>query len=149
AAMPRLHKAELIEGVVYVPSPVRARQHGDPLACVVTWLGVYQAATPGVRASDSATVRLDLDNEPQPDPLLRLEAGGRSRIDAEGSREGAPERAADGTASTASYDLHDKLPAERRNGVREYVVWRTEDGALDWFVERGGRYERLTPGGDG
>jgi hypothetical protein len=30
-AMPHLKKAELIEGVVYVPSPVRHRQHGAPL----------------------------------------------------------------------------------------------------------------------
>ena len=149
AAMPRLRKAELIEGVVYVPSPVRARQHGDPHADLMGWLVVYQAATPGVRASLNATVRLDLDNEPQPDALLRLEVGGRSRIDADGYLEGAPELAAEVTASTASYDLHDKLLAYRRNGVREYLVWRTEDGALDWFVERGGRYERLAPGEDG
>ena len=147
-AMPRLHKAELIEGVVYVPSPVRASQHGDPHAALVTWLGVYQAATPGVRASDNATVRLDLDNEPQPDASLRLEAGGRSRVDADGYLEGAPELVAEITASTASYDLHDKLDAYRRNGVREYVVWRVADGALDWLVERGGRYEPLTAGDD-
>ena len=31
-AMPELKKAELIEGVVYMPSPVRLRRHGRPHA---------------------------------------------------------------------------------------------------------------------
>ena len=149
AAMPGLKKAELIEGVVYVPSPVRARQHGTPDAWLSCWLGVYRAATPGVEVAGNATVRLDLDNEPQPDQLLFVESGGASRVDADGYLEGPPELVAEVTASTASYDLHDKLRAYRRNGVREYVVWRTEDGELDWFVLRGGRYERLAPDHDG
>jgi hypothetical protein len=63
--------------------------------------------------------------------------------------EGAPELVVEVAASTASYDLHDKLNAYRRNGVREYIVWRVGDGEVDWFVLRGGRYERLSPGGDG
>ena len=33
-AMPHLKKAELIEGVVYVPSPVRYRHHGAPLSLI-------------------------------------------------------------------------------------------------------------------
>src|SRR5436189_3882496 len=70
-AMPHLKKAELIEGVVYVPSPVRIDAHAEPHGLVVTWLGVYRAATPGVQFGDNPTVRLDLDNEPQPDALLR------------------------------------------------------------------------------
>src|SRR2546421_625978 len=69
-AMPELKKAELIEGVVYVPSPVRHEQHGGPQFALSTWLGHYQAFTPGVRGSDNATVRLDLNNEPQPDEVL-------------------------------------------------------------------------------
>jgi len=80
--MPNLKKAELIEGVVYVPSPLRYRQHGLPHSYLMGWLTLYAAATPGVEVADNATIRLDLDNEPQPDGLLRLEesAGGRSRI---------------------------------------------------------------------
>src|SRR5207302_3112701 len=46
-------------------------------------------------------------------------------------------------ASSASYDLHVKLDAYRRNEVREYVVWRVLDQAVDWFVLREGRYELL------
>jgi Uma2 family endonuclease len=48
--------------------------------------------------------------------------------------EGAPELVVEVTASRASYDLHDKLEAYRRNGVREYLVWRVDDRAVDWFV---------------
>lgn len=150
-AMPGLKKAELIEGVVYMPSPVRCGAHGDPHALLVVWLGHYWVATPAVQVLVETTVRLDLDNEPQPDAMLRIRpaAGGQSRTSADDYVEGAPELAAEVTASTASYDLHDKLRAYRRNGVREYVVWRTLDQALDWFALRGGRYEPLVPDADG
>ena len=63
-AMPEVKKAELIEGVVYMSSPVRAKQHGQPHIFLATWLGTYQALTPLTFAADNATVRLDLDNEP-------------------------------------------------------------------------------------
>lgn len=63
-AAPQIKKAELIEGVVYVASPLRHEQHGRPQSRVMTWLGVYQALTPGVDLSDAPTVRLDPDNEP-------------------------------------------------------------------------------------
>jgi Uma2 family endonuclease len=144
-AMPRLKKAELIEGVVYVGSPVRITHHGRPHLNIAGWLSVYVAATPGADAADNTTVRLDLENEPQPDALLRLEPehGGQSRISEDGYVEGAPELALEVAASSASYDLHDKLRAYRRNGVQEYVVWRVLDRSLDWFVLREGEYARL------
>ena len=94
AAMPHLKKAELIEGVVYVPSPVRHRHHGAPHAHLIGWLGQYAAGTPGVEVSDNSTVRLDLDNEPQPDALLLIDpaCGGQTRFSTddyiEGSRTG-------------------------------------------------------------
>jgi Uma2 family endonuclease len=95
-------------------------------------------------------VRLDLDNEPQPDALLRIEhaCGGQARVDADGYLEGAPELLFEVAASSASYDLHSKPHAYRRNGAREYVVWRVLDGAVDWFVRRGGAFE-LLPAADG
>lgn len=143
-AMPDVNKAELIEGVVYMPSPVSGRDHAAPHSNLITWLGVYQSQTPGVQAYDNATLRLDVDNEPQPDAFLRIhsEYGGQSRM-VSGYVEGAPELVAEVAASSASYDLHDKLNAYRRNGVCEYVVWRVWDRAVDWFVFREGRYERL------
>jgi Uma2 family endonuclease len=144
-AMPHLKKAELIEGVVYVPSPVRHRYHGHQHTHLVSWLGYYEAHTPGVEASDNVTVRLDLDNEPQPDALLFLDpaCGGHVLLDAEGYIEGAPELVAEVASSSASYDLHTKLRVYRRNGVREYIVWRVLDQELDWFVLRAEQYERL------
>jgi Uma2 family endonuclease len=145
--MPHLKKAELIEGVVYVPSPARHRKHGKPHLHLVAWLGAYEAATPGVDGADNGTVRLDPDNEPQPDAFLLIDParGGQARIGEEDYVEGAPELVAEVAASSASYDLHEKLRAYRRNGVREYVVVRVLDHAVDWFRLRGKRYQRAAP----
>lgn len=144
AAMPHLKKAELIEGVVYMPSPVRHEGHGRQHSDLNGWLVVYRASTPGVEVSDNSTVRLDLDNEPQPDLLLRMSVEGQSRID-DGYIDGAPELVAEVASSSTAYDLHQKLNTYRRHGVREYIVWQTLDNIIDWFVLREGRYERLSP----
>jgi Uma2 family endonuclease len=150
-AMPRLKKAELIEGVVYMPSPVRYRRHGRPHAHLLGWLITYEAATPGVEGADNCTARLDLANEPQPDLLLLIDParGGQARISADDYIEGAPELVAEVAASSASYDLHTKLEVYRRNGAREYLVWRVQERLIDWFVLREGRYQPLAPGADG
>src|SRR6266404_2316527 len=58
--MPEVRKAELIEGTVYMPSPVRVRKHGIPHNQLGTWLGHYVSETPGVECCDNSTVRLDL-----------------------------------------------------------------------------------------
>ena len=144
ALRPDLKKAQLIEGVVYMPSPVSVA-HAGPHAMIQTVLLVYAASTPGVHGYDNATLRLDLDNEPQPDVLLRLtpEAGGRCRVSADDYLEGAPELVVEVAASSASIDLHDKLRAYRRNGVQEYVVWRTHDRRIDWFELTDGEYRPL------
>ncbi|MBK8977358.1 MAG: Uma2 family endonuclease, partial [Planctomycetes bacterium] len=62
---------------------------------------------------------------------------------------GPPELVAEIAASSASYDLHEKLRLYERYGVREYLVWRTLDAAVDWFLLRDGRYQRLAPDGHG
>jgi Uma2 family endonuclease len=136
-AMPRLKKAELIEGVVYMPSHAK-NSHGEPHSHMVTWLGVYAAAAPGVRTSDNATVRLDGDNEPQPDVQLRNDAacGGQSDLRPDDYAEGAPELIVETAGSSASYDLHDKPAAYRRNGVREYLVWRVHERGSDCYLSR-------------
>jgi Uma2 family endonuclease len=146
-AMPGLKKAELIEGVVYMPSPVRIRRHGQPHAQVITWLGTYQAATPGLLFADNASSRLDLDNEPQPDGLLMIDParGGQARISADDYVEGAPELVVEVASSSASYDLHTKLQVYRRNAVREYVVWRVLDRQVVWFALREGQFEPRAP----
>lgn len=146
-ALADLKKAELIEGVVHMPSPVRAESHAQPNSVVCAWLTMYRAHTPHTSALDNATVRLDLDNEPQPDALLRIDAaaGGQSRLSADDYVEGAPELVVEIAASSASYDLHAKKNVYRRNGVLEYVVWRVLDDAIDWFVLEDGEYGRLAP----
>jgi len=150
-AMPYLKKAELIEGVVYVPSPVRYRQHSSPHAHLIGWLFQYAANTPGVEVGANGSVRLDLDNEPQPDALLLIDpaCGGQARISADGIIEGAPELVAEVASSSVSYDLHAKLHVYRRNGVCEYIVWRVLEREIDWFVLRAGQYERMAVDGQG
>jgi Uma2 family endonuclease len=144
AAMPQLKKAELLEGVVYMPSPVRHTQHGRPHAALATWLSAYAQSTPGVEMSVDATLRLDQDNEPQPDLLLRVTGAlATSRIDADGCVAGPPELVVEVAASSVSYDLHQKLHVYRRAGVGEYLVLRADDAAVDWFSLRSGAYERL------
>jgi Uma2 family endonuclease len=142
--MPELKKAELIEGVVYVASPLRYNRHGRPHSAIMGWLAVYVAATPGVELADNTTVRLDLDNEPQPDALLRLDeaCGGRSQISEDDYVEGAPELIVEIAGSSASYDLHDKLHAYRRNGVREYLVWLVQETEFRWYVLEEGEYRQ-------
>ncbi len=151
AAMPSKQKAELIEGTVYMSSPVNHKAHGEPHANLLTMLGVYRVGTPGTELSDNATVRLDLDNEPQPDVLLRIvhSADGASIIDEDGYIQGAPELIVEIANSTASYDMHGKLNAYRRNGVREYLVWLVEEQTIIWFVLNQGEFTPLTADAQG
>jgi Uma2 family endonuclease len=148
AATPKTFKAELIEGVVYVASPVRAF-HGVPHADLITWLGVYRSATPGVSIADNTTTRLDLDNEPQPDALLRVEIGGNSVISEDGYIEGSPELVAEIATSSAAIDLGAKKNAYRRNGVQEYLVWQTFENRFSWFRLVAGEYVLVEPDTDG
>ena len=150
-AMIQIKKAELIEGVVYVASPVRMANHGRPHSAIIGWLMVYKAATPGVDLGDNTTVRLDADNEPQPDALLRIEpeVGGNSRISEDDYIEGSPELIAEIAATSASYDLNDKLNAYRRNGVKEYIVWQMYENLLNWFILKEGRYIPLEADNNG
>jgi Uma2 family endonuclease len=149
-AMPNLKKAELIEGIVYfMSSPLRINQHGAPHADIMSWLGFYKAFTPNLQLGDNCTVRLDLDNEPQPDALLRIAVGGRSTISEDGYVEGAPELVVEIAASTVSLDLHQKLNVYRRNQVQEYLVWRIDDRQFDWFKLTNGEYLQLEPNAEG
>ncbi len=147
-ATPEKFKAELIEGMVYVASPVRVF-HGTPHAALVGWLTVYWAATPGVSAADNTTIRLDLDNEPQPDALLRIEVGGTSTVSDDGYIEGAPELVAEIATSSASIDLGAKQNANRRNGVQEYLVWQTFENRFSWFRLQAEEFVLIEPDADG
>ena len=151
SAHPEIKKAELIEGVVYMPSPARHREHGKPHFHSIGWLSLYTASTPGVEGSDNATLRLDFENEPQPDALLFLppEYGGTAGVDEEGYLEGTPELILEVSASSASYDLNQKKRVYARNGVPEYVVYLAYEQRVIWFVLRDGVYVKQQPDGDG
>ena len=144
-ATPNLKKAELIDGIVYIPS---CSVEQDDLSVYVrlgAWLGGYVSATPGTRVDDSPRLRFSTTVVAQPDAVLTIspQHGGQARIDADGYAGRGPELVAEIAATTASYDLHQKLEVYRRFGVREYLVWRTLDEAIDWFVLREGRFDRL------
>jgi Uma2 family endonuclease len=146
-AMPNLKKAELIEGVVYVASPLRFEPHAEPHGNLMGWLWSYKVVTPGVRLGDNPTVRLDLDNEPQPDAILLIDSacGGQSYLGADGYVEGAPELVAEVAASSATKDLYDKKRAYRRNGIQEYIVWQVFESTVSWFSLQNGEYVALIP----
>lgn len=150
-AMPHLKKAELIEGVVYIPAAVKARRHGRPHSHLLGWLIHYEASTPHMFVADNTSVRLDLDNMPQPDALLLIEPGfgGQATISDDDYVENAPELVAEVSSSSVSFDLNTKLHVYRRNGVKEYLVWRVLDRQFDWFVLRDGEFQRLSPDQDG
>jgi Uma2 family endonuclease len=151
SAMPRLKKAELVEGVVYIAATVRFRSHGQPHANIMGWLWTYETATPGVALADAPTVRLDLENEPQPDAVLLIEeqAGGQSRLSEDDYVEGPPELVVEIAASSAAIDLGDKKRAYRRNGIQEYIVWQVFEKKLDWFYLQEGEYVSLVADADG
>jgi Uma2 family endonuclease len=140
---PDIKLAELVEGVVYVGSPVRFAAHGKPHSGIMLWLGTYRSTHPGLLLGDNATVLLDADNEVQPDAFLCYEEPGGPRVTEDDYLEGARQLVVEIAASSASYDLHDKFRAYRRNGVREYLVWRVLEEGFDWFRLRDGEYIRV------
>ena len=150
-AATHIQKAELIEGVVYVPAALRFKSHAEPHGNLIGWLWYYTLATPGVEMGIEPTIRLDADNEPQPDGVLRLPewAGGQSRLAEDDYIEGAPELIAEIAASSAAIDLNDKLNAYRRNGVQEYIVWQIYENRLAWFHLQEGRFQPLPQDSDG
>lgn len=151
AAAIDIKKAELIEGTVYVASPLRFQQHAEPHSRIHGWLWTYQVMTPGLLLGIEPTVRLDLDNEPQPDIVLIVDAalGGQARLTEDGYLEGVPELVVEIAASSAAIDTGSKLQAYRRNGVKEYIVWQVFENQLEWFQLVDGEYRSLTPDSDG
>lgn len=134
ARMPQVKKAELIEGVVYMGSPVSVR-HAKPDGVIQLWLGTYATRHPEIEALCNVTVILDADNTVQPDALLRRlpEQGGATQVNEDGYLTGPPELVVEVAASSASIDLRDKRRAYCRNGVQEYLVWLVAESRLQWF----------------
>ncbi len=144
-AHPEIKKAELIEGVVYMPSPIHFFSHSQPHGYMMGWLALYCAHTPGVMVGDNASVRLDYENEVQPDALLRLDEalGGKSRVTEDDYLAGPPEFVMEIAASSAAYDMHVKRRVYARSGVQEYLAVQMYERRVDWFVWREGVYETL------
>jgi Uma2 family endonuclease len=121
-AMPPGIKAELVDGIVHMPSPV-SEDHGDYLSDMVFWLASYAAGTPGVKASGELTTILGRRSEPQPDATLRIrpEFGGQTSRDRSYVR-GAPELVVEIARTSLPFDLGPKRDDYERAGVREYLV---------------------------
>ena len=149
--MPEKFKAELIEGVVYVASPLGIEHGTDQpfLSLVVT---AYAGRTPGVQICDNTTVFLGDDAEPQPDLSLRVlpEYGGRSRTVRKKKKSyisGPPEWIGEVAHSSRAIDLHLKKLSYLRNHVQEYLVMCVEERELRWFDLQ--TDEELKPDADG
>jgi Uma2 family endonuclease len=142
--MPEGVRAELIEGIVYMASPVTVK-HSQPHSSLIGWCWYYTAQTPGIVAELSATVKLGPKNEFQPDGLLYYpeHIGGTTRIK-DDYIEGAPEFVFEVSNSTTAMDLHEKFQAYERAGVREYLVWQVALKRADWFVRKQSGFESLS-----
>jgi Uma2 family endonuclease len=149
-AMPEGTRAELIGGIVYMPSPLKPA-HGRMHIRVSNWLGSYEDATPGVETYDNVTAILGEESEPQPDVCLIIapEKSGQMRVNADEYLEGAPELIAEVASSTEFFDLHAKKDDYEQAGVREYIVVALRQNRVFWFILRNGRFEDLPLGADG
>jgi len=147
--MPPGVRAELIGGVVSMPSPV-SPEHGKKSGPATAWLIHYERFTPGVETLDNVSTALDDEGEPQPDASLRIlpEAGGRTRVEG-GLLVGPPELVVEVAKSSRYIDLGPKLKDYERAGVLEYVVFALDPDEVFWHVRRGGKLERVPPGADG
>jgi Uma2 family endonuclease len=147
--MPRLKRAELIRGVVYMPSPL-SWLHGGTENNVGTWLGVYKAATPGCAAANNATWVMGEGNAPQPDTSLCVlpEYGGQSGMQGV-LASGAPEFLSEICISSTAYDLHQKLEVYQEAGVQEYLAVLMRERAVRWHRLVGGRFDVVPPPSDG
>lgn len=148
-ADPTIKLAELIEGTVYMPSPVSV-DHGKMERWVSAWLLIYQAATPGADGENNATSFM-LEETPQPDLNLRLlpDYGGGSWAGEDGYLHGVPELLAEVCVTTASYDLKHKYKLYEAAGVPEYLAIVMFERQIRWHMLVAGRYQLLSPDADG
>jgi Uma2 family endonuclease len=148
-AMPPETRAELIGGVVHMPSPL-SRDHGGSNRPISGWLCHYERYTPGVWGADNASTFLDQKAEAQPDALLLIdpECGGQT-WEEDGFIAGAPELVVEIARSSKKVDLGEKKDDSERAGVLEYVVQTLDPDAIRWFVRREGKLVEQVPGLDG
>jgi Uma2 family endonuclease len=148
-AMPELKRAELIDGIVFMPSPV-SQPHADHHLAICLWLGLYMDSTPGCAAGSDATWLMGANDVPQPDVALRIlpEYGGQSHNKGDYSA-GAPELIVEISGSSSSRDLGIKLELYRRAGVREYLTVLLKPRQAIWRQLVRGRYREIAADEDG
>ena len=147
--MPEGTRAELINGVVHMPSPV-GPEHARAAVPALVWLSYYQENTSGVDVLDNTSTVLDIRREPQPDVQLRIlpEHGGRTQTDRQFVR-GVPELIVEVSHATRYTDLGPKFDDYERAGVLEYVVRALDPDEVLWFCLREGRLVELPPDSEG
>ncbi len=148
-AMPELKHAELIDGIVYMPSPV-SLQHGDYHNPLAGWLHIYASNTPGCRPAPETTWIMGTRDVPQPDITLRVlpDWGGQSKVKGEYGA-GAPELVVEIAASSHTRDLGVKRQLYERIGVREYLVAITRQQKFIWHELTSSGFQVLEPDADG
>jgi Uma2 family endonuclease len=147
--MPDLRHAELIEGIVYMSSPVS--NHHDGCHVVLTsWLGNYAAGTPGCFPSLEGTWRMGRSNVPQPDLGLMIlpEYGGQSTVEGP-YYAGAPELIVEVAVSSYSRDFGVKKRLYERKGVREYLIALPRQRKLVCHRLTPAGFQTFEPGADG
>ena len=148
-AMPDLKQAELIDGVVFMASPVSS-DHSTLHIDLGGWLFFYRSHTPGCHAGSDGTWVMGPKDTPQPDLFLRIspDFGGQSS-DSGRYATGAPELIVEVSGSSLSRDLGIKLDLYRRAGVREYLTVQLQPRAIVWRRLTRGKYKDIVPAADG
>ncbi|MDQ2945200.1 MAG: Uma2 family endonuclease [Acidobacteriota bacterium] len=142
--MPRMKFAELIDGTVYMPSPL-SLDHGGRDGQVQLLFGIYAARTRVCKLATNCTW-LVLESAPQPDAALWLlpRYGGRTTV-VDGLASGAPELIAEICHSSRSYDLGPKLSLYQRAEVPEYIAFLIKERRIEWRILEQGSYRVQNP----
>ncbi len=145
-AMPHLKKAELIKGVVYVGGSVPIL-HAESQATIVGLCGLYTFHTPGISPADNGSLRMDEENELQPDLSLWVHRPGKGRafIDEDDFLVGAPELIVEVVDNREVYDLQDKLEVYQAKGIQELCLWRVAENRFEWFRLERGDFQLVMP----
>lgn len=148
-AMPEDFRAELIGGIVFLPSPLK-RPHGRMRVLLSLWLDTYGQATAGTEVFSNPTTILDRRAEPQPDLCMLIANPRHGQTREEGEYiVGAPELIVEVASSSESIDLHRKRDDYERTGVKEYLVVLLRQKRIEWFIRRNAHFENLPAAGDG
>lgn len=137
-------KAERIRNRVFIMSPLRAVQHGNPHALLSLWLGTYALEFSSLTVSNNATIRLNAENDPQPD-LCMIRRDGQTHYDEDGYLIGPPELIVEIAGSSASYDFGEKRDVFDAAGVAEYLVYETVGGRIAWWTRQNGALHEIVP----